>query len=56
MSEGIRSLYAESARVAMNLVFWEHMALKIFKCTPEKAKEHAIKLNESWEKAHSGKL
>ena len=52
MSDDIRSLYLESARVAMNLTFWEHMALKVFECTSKEAKEHAIKLNESWEKEH----
>ncbi len=56
MSEDIRDTYMESARVAMNLSFWEDMAIKVLGSAPEKAKEIAVELNETWEKAHSVQL
>jgi hypothetical protein len=52
VKEDIRDKYRESARVAMNLKFWEHMALEVYKCTPEEAKEYAILLNKGWEEEH----
>lgn len=56
MDEDIRDVYIESLRVALNLAFWEDVAINVFGIPPDDAKDIAVDLNEIWDKEHSVQL